>query len=135
MWTMFCLFRAWDREVRRREKAKQGGEKRTHIVNHEIQITRRNHLPIQQTPSLCCPTSIRGSSLPPTNPTNTPTRPLHRHHLLHHLLLIRIQETRQLTRVQTRIQLQKTPQRRHGRLRAHVREEEREVAVDGFGWL
>lgn len=67
----------------------------THIVDDEIKITCRNHLPRQQ------PFIVLNSA-------NTPTSLLHNHHLLDHFLLISIQEIRKFPCIQRGIQFQET---------------------------
>lgn len=71
-------------------------EKRsTHAIDDEVQIPRRDGLPVQQTISIL-------------DSANTPARLLHNHHLLDHLFLISIQEVRKFLSVKGSVQFQET---------------------------
>jgi hypothetical protein len=93
----------------------------TNLVDDEIHVARRDHLPIEQVPLV-------------TNAADGPAGGLDGHHLLHHFLFVRIEEARKLGGVERRVQLEETAERRHGCLCAYVGEEEREVALGGFRW-
>ena len=65
--------------------------------------------------------------------TDGPAGGLDGHHLLDHLLFVGVEEARELGGVERGVQLEEAAQRRHGRLRTHIRQEKREVALRGLG--
>ena len=90
------------------------------MVDDEIEVARGDHLAVEQ------------AALAAGDAGDAAAGRFDGHHLLHHLLLVRVEEPCQLARVQRGVQLEEAAQRRHRRLRAHVREEEREMPLCGL---
>jgi hypothetical protein len=99
--------------------SKVGLAKETYALDDEIQIARRDRLPVHKV-------------LLRPHTADTPARLLEDHQLLDHLLLVRIEEPCELRRIQRRVQLEEAAQRRHRALRADVGEELCEMPC---GWV
>ena len=91
----------------------------TYLVDDKVQVARRDHLSVEQVPFVA-------------DATDGPAGGLDGHHLLDHLLFVGVEEARELGGVERGVQLEEAAQRRHGRLRTHIRQEKREVAMCGL---
>ena len=92
------------------------GGANSYLMDDKVHIARRDHLSVEQVPLSA-------------DAADRPARGLDGHHLLYHLLFVRVEEACELGGVERRIQLEEAAERRDGRLRAHVRHEQREVAL------
>lgn len=95
-------------------------DERTYLVDDKVHVARRDHLSVEQVPFVA-------------DATDGPAGGLDGHHLLDHLLFVGVEEDRELGGVERGVQLEEAAQRRHGRLRTHIRQEKREVALGGLG--
>lgn len=91
-----------------------------YLVDDKVHVARRDHLSVEQVPFVA-------------DATDGPAGGLDGHHLLDHLLFVGVEEARELGGVERGVQLEEAAQRRHGRLRTHIRQEKREVALRGLG--
>jgi hypothetical protein len=86
--------------------------KRVHLIDIEVQVTRRDRLTLQKTRSFTS-----------SNTTDAPTRLFQHHHLLHELFLIRIQEVCQFFGSKTGVELQKASECRYRLLGSDIGKE------------